>query len=102
MKNQRLLDALHDRYLSAAGLIRKLTTEEAELLFAVRVEGPDSDPVPFGFVNSEWQKLLRKIQPGDELWEFRSVRPRGDTIGGVKLLRNAAVIDSIVAQRSNI
>jgi hypothetical protein len=101
MKKRRLLDALHDRYFSTAGLIRKLTIEEAESLFAVRLADHGSDPVPFGFVNAEWNKLLQKIRPGDEIWEFSSVRPRGDTIGGVKLLRNAAVVDTIVAQRSS-
>jgi len=98
MKNRRLLEALRDRYFSSAGLIQQLTIEEAALRFAVRIDGPDSDPVPFGFLNSEWQKLVQKLQPGDEIWEFRTARPRGDMIAGVKVLRNAAVIDSIVAQ----
>jgi hypothetical protein len=101
MNKRRLLDALHDRYLSTTGLIRKLSIEEAESLFKVPSDGADADPVPFGFLNSEWQKLLRKIRPGDELWQFSCVRPRGETISGVKLLRNQAVIDAIVAQSSS-
>ena len=100
MKNRRLLAALHDLYFSKTDLLRKLTVEEAESLFAVRIDGADSDPVPFGFLNPEWQKMRQKIRPGDEIWEFRSTRPRGDTIGGVKLLRDSIVVDAIVAQRS--
>ena len=99
--NKRLFDLLHDRYLSTAGLTRELTVQEAESRYAVRIDGEGADPVPFGFLGRECQKLLRRIQPGDELWEFRAVRPRGETIDGVKLIRDSVVIDAIVAGTNN-
>lgn len=53
-------------------LKRKLSVEEAEAenLVADAYLGPV--PIPFGWCNAEWVALLARMQPGDELWEFRS------------------------------
>ena len=98
MNNRRLAELMNDRYLSTAGLRRTLTVAEAEARFAVRVGGPTAPLVPFGYLSREWKRFVAQIAPGDEIWEFETVRPRGDVIGGVKLIRNGAVIDAIVAQ----
>ena len=102
MSQRRLEKLINDRYCGAEGLRRTLTVAEAEARFAVRIGGPTAPSVPFGYLDREWKRFVAKMKPGDEIWEFETVRPRGDVIAGVKLMRDGAVIDAIVAQEKRV
>ena len=39
---------------------------------------------PFGFQNIEWEALKSQMQPGDELWEFRTDRESWQQLMGSK------------------
>jgi hypothetical protein len=84
-------------FYGTKGLTRELTVEQAESDFAIRLEGFGDEPIPFGFLHPEWQKLKKKMKPGDRLWEFEGEGARHRHVG-VKLIRDGKVIDSIVAR----
>lgn len=98
LANKHLTDALNKLFFGTTGLRRKVSVEDAEALFAVRVGGPDDPLIPFGYLNQEWESLVAKMRSGDEIWEFETVAPRGDMLTGVKLVRGGTVIDTIVAK----
>ena len=39
--------------------------------------------VPFGGINDDWQRLLAKMQPGDELWNFEPPNKNVISLWGV-------------------
>jgi hypothetical protein len=98
LTNKHLTDALNQLFFGTAGLRRKVSVEDAEARFAVRVDGPEAPLIPFGYLNREWKSLVAKMKSGDEIWEFETVAPRGDILSGVKLVRGGTVIDTIVAK----
>ncbi|MBN1552134.1 hypothetical protein JW979_11715 [bacterium] len=76
----------------------KTTIAEAEQKNMVADNHLGSQPVPFGFMNDEWQKFKDTIQKGDELWEFDS--PEEYWMGlsgsaGLCIVRKGTVIDVI-------
>lgn len=87
-----LLDAL---FMGTDSLTKQLTIEEAEVVFSVILDWCGPEPIPFGALFPQWQQLKAKIKPTDELWEFRTMFPRGDGMRGVKLVRKGKVIDTI-------
>lgn len=90
--------SLEDLFFGPESLTRQLSVAQAEALFAVRLERLGPDPIPFGFLNPEWEQLKTQMRPGDELWEYEGHWPRGDHIRGVKLMRRGKMIDAIGAQ----
>jgi hypothetical protein len=80
-------------------LTKRLTVQDIDAEHSVRDERLGPDPVPFGFVNDQWQALLAKAEPGDELWEFSSPPESWQRLmgmAGIALVRNGEVIDSFV------
>ena len=56
---------------------------------------------PFGFQNTEWEALKSQMQPGDELWEFRTDRESWQQLmgsAGIELIRDGNVVASIVTR----
>jgi len=76
-------------------LKRKITVTKAETknLFSTEEFGPK--PVPFGYNNAEWKKLLAMMRPQDELWEFTSPEESWKHLAGragIALVRDRKVI----------
>jgi hypothetical protein len=53
-------------------LKKKTTIEKAEQDHLVTDKRLGPKPVPFGFINAQWEKFKAGMRPGDELWEFES------------------------------
>lgn len=80
-------------------LDKQVTVAEAEAENMVQSDRLGPDPVPFGFDNDKWRKLLNQMQDGDELWEFVSSRESWKALAGragIALVRNGEVVTSIV------
>jgi hypothetical protein len=80
-------------------LTKQLTMQEIESRHSVQNERLGPKPVLFGFQNDQWLELVAQMQPGDELWEFRSPTETWQTLSGragIALVRNGEVVDSIV------
>lgn len=84
-------------FFSTSDLVRVLTVSEAEDTFRTKTKSTDGETIPFGALQPEWRKLVRKIAEGDELWEFSHPSPNGTVFRGIKLVRGKQVIDAIVA-----
>lgn len=84
-------------------LREKITVEEAErrhpgLPHDERARRFPEIRKPFGFLSAQWEELKAKMQPGDELWEFRSPPESWKHLagaGGVAVLRDGKVIASL-------
>ena len=97
-KKVRQTPRMEDLFLGPESLTRQLSVPQAEAAFAIRLEALGPDPIQFGFLCPEWERLKAKMRPGDELWGFEGYWPRGDHIRGVKLMRRGKMIDAIMAQ----
>lgn len=78
---------------------RRVSIEEAESRHMVHRPDMWSEPVPFGFINDEWEAMLAKMQEDDELWEYSSPGlswPRLTGTKGIMLVRDGKVIDTII------
>ena len=79
-------------------LLRKVTVAEAEEAHMVTIRESGQE-VPFGYVHSQWKRLLSRMQEGDELWEFNSDEQSWKLLAGragVALLRDGKIIAEIV------
>jgi hypothetical protein len=79
-------------------LIARLTVAEAEARNTLppqddRVERSPELKKSFGTMNKEWERLKRRMQPGDELWTWEK-RPWPGA-GGIALVRNREVVEAI-------
>jgi hypothetical protein len=54
-----------------SNLVRQFTIEEVEAAHT-KLDDSRVPPIPFGFANDSWQHLKGQIQPGDEIWSFRT------------------------------
>lgn len=84
-------------------LQRQITPTQAEAAHLVTDEDLGPEPVPFGFMHSVWLQLLAQMQPGDELWEFRSPPASWKLMcgrEGLVLLRRGKVVASILTEMS--
>jgi len=80
-------------------LQEQTTVEQAKADNMVTDKQLGEKPVPFGFINDEWQELLARMQDGDELWEFESPPETWENLAGRKgiaLIRECQVVASIV------
>lgn len=93
------------RHASAAaplpriGLQRRVSVAEAEAAHLVSDEQLAPTPVPFGFMHTAWLTLLAQMQPGDELWEFRSPAHTWQHLcghEGLVLLRQGKVVAQVL------
>jgi hypothetical protein len=79
-------------------LKRKITVEEAEAKHMVLHDSLGKDPVPFGFINNDWNKLKQQMVDGDELWEYSSPADTWENLcgrAGIALVRGGKVVDAI-------
>lgn len=56
---------------------------------------------PFSFLNSEWEAMKSRIEPGDELWEFDSPAETWTALcgrSGVALVRAGKVVEVLVTE----
>lgn len=82
-------------------LKRKLSVEEAEAENLVADAHLGPVPVPFGWCNDEWVSLLARMQPGDELWEFRSGDKSWSHLAGregIALVRGDKIVATVVTR----
>jgi hypothetical protein len=80
-------------------LKRKLTIGQAEAENMIANERLGPKPVPFGFCNQDWRRLLAQMQPEDELWEFSSSAESWRHLcgrAGIALVRGGEVVASII------
>jgi len=52
--------------------------------------------VPFGHANDDWQRLVAKMQPGDELWNFEPPNKNVIRLWGVALVRKGKIISTVI------
>jgi hypothetical protein len=79
-------------------LTKRLTVQDIEAEHSVRDERLGPDPVPFGFITDQWQALLARMEPGDELWAFSSPPETWQHLcgrAGIALVRNGEVIEAM-------
>lgn len=84
-------------------LKRKLTVEAAEAEHLVKDDRLGQEPMPFGFQNEAWKKLLSWMQEGDELWEFCSPKETWECLAGregVALLRKGKFIGYLITREN--
>jgi hypothetical protein len=70
----------------------EISREYAEAANMVTVDGDD---VPFGCNNQQWQTILRIMEQGDRLYEFRSPEESWEDFAGVEgvaLVRNKEIV----------
>lgn len=48
------------------------------------------------FVKEDWDRLLEKMLPGDELWRFAPPSKHDIQIGGVAILRGDVIVSKVV------
>ena len=80
-------------------LLEHLTVDEAEAKHMVHTERLGPDPVPFGFMNTQWQAMLSLMEEGDQLWSFCSTGECWNSLAGregIALLRKGQVIETLV------
>ncbi len=80
-------------------LKKKTTVEQAEKENLVSDKGLGPKPIPFGFINQEWEKFKSRIQSGDELWEFSSPEESWKRLAGRAgfcILRQGRIVDAII------
>lgn len=97
--NQYTLEAiLRDQQVEAdpSWLRDEISVEDAEASNLVRVDGKTT---PFGHNCGQWAIILRLMQEGDRLYEFRSPEETWDNYSGkegIALVRNGAIIADLV------
>lgn len=82
-------------------LKKKTTVEKAEQAHLVTDKRLGPKPVPFGFINSRWEKLKATMRPGDELWEFESSGESWEKLAGragLCIMREGQIIDAIITR----
>ncbi len=82
-------------------LKQKTTIEKAEQKHLVSDPRLGPKPVPFGFINDDWEKFKAGMRPGDELWEFESPPPSwADLAGraGLCIVREGRIIATILTR----
>lgn len=77
-------------------LCDEVTVENAEATNMVKIDGRK---VPFGYSNSQWLYMLRIMEDGDRLFEFRSPEETWKCFAGlegVALVRNGEIVADLV------
>lgn len=79
-----------------AWLLGEISKENAEVINMVKIDGYN---VPFGYNNTQWRNVLKMMEDGDRLYEFRSPDESWkcfDGKEGVALVRSGKIIADIV------
>ena len=94
---------MKNRTIPTDWLKRQVTPAQAEAEHLITDEALGPDPVPFGYMHSVWLQLLAQMQPGDELWEYRTPPETwGRMCGsaGLVLLRRGKVVAHLLTEFS--
>jgi len=84
-----------------AWLKNKTTVEQAERKNLVSDDRLGPKPVPFGFINEQWQEFKSGIKEGDELWEFESSAGSWKGLAGRAgfcIVRRGSIVDTIITR----
>jgi hypothetical protein len=54
------------------------------------------DGVPFGHARDDWERLLAKMQPGDELWEYEPASAHAVQTWGIALVRSGSLMSRVI------
>jgi len=101
LRNRITVEEAEAKHMSDLGLGDNVseTVRRARLEFArsrgVPVTGK---PIPFGLLYCEWREMVRSMQAGDELWEYRSSEHSWKHMAGragIALVRRGEVVDAI-------
>jgi hypothetical protein len=82
-------------------LVRRTTVEEAESRNLVTDQRLGPKPVPFGFMNEQWERFKGRLRKGDELWEFSSSAESWRHLAGragICIVRDGRIIDTMVTR----
>ena len=78
---------------------KEYTIEEAEQEYMVLDIRLGKEPIPFGFINSQWKKMKSEIKEGDKLYRYRTSKYADSKLGGMEkfiLKRNSEKIFTLV------
>jgi len=53
-------------------VFEEVTVEEAEKTNLITNKQLGNTPIPFGFINNQWEELKKKMRNGDKLYHFKS------------------------------
>ena len=84
-----------------AWLKGKTTVEQAEGKNLISDKRLGPNPVPFGFINEQWQKFKSGIKQGDELWEFESSAESWNALAGRAgfcIVRRGRIVDVFITR----
>ena len=82
-------------------LSRKVTIEEVEQEHSVTDSRLGPEPVPFGFSNDSWVRVIGRREEGDELWEFNSPPDTWANLcgrAGVCLVQDGWIVDAVITK----
>jgi len=75
---------------------QKLTIAEAEKRHLCKIPELGADPIPFGYLNPQWEAFKQTLRPGDELLEVSISESPLSGVSGLCILRNNKVVDSLL------
>jgi len=75
---------------------QKLTIFEAEKKHLYKIQELGPDPIPFGYLNPQWEAFKQMIRPGDELLEVSFSEAPLSGSSGLCILRNNKVVISLL------
>lgn len=82
-------------------MIRNVSVQEAESLHSFQDDRLGSEPIPFGFQNSQWLEFIDQMEEGDELWLFKSdAKTWKRKVGreGIALIRGNTIVKKLVTR----
>lgn len=77
-----LLEIFYPSYFK--GYKKEYTIEQAEQEYMVLDERLGKEPIPFGFMNSYWEKMKLKMKEDDKLYRFRTSQYANSKSGGME------------------
>jgi hypothetical protein len=96
VKNQNAAIYLEPIESERAWLRAEISREEAEAANMVHVDGRN---IPFGYNNGQWRNIVKIMEEGDRLYEFRSPEESWKTFAGLEgiaLVRNEEIVADLV------
>lgn len=77
------------------------TIDEAEKEYLIYDKSLGLEPIIFGFINDQWEKLKSNIKPNDKLYKFSSTSTSWVHLAGKEgfyLIRDSQVIYTIITK----
>lgn len=94
-----LLEIFYPSYFK--GYKKEYTIEQAEKEYMVLDERLGKEPIPFGFMNSYWEKMKLEMKEDDKLYRYRTSKYANSKSGGMEkfiLTRNGEKKFTIVTK----